>query len=273
MADEYLAMLQGMNPDEAQAMAAKLRGQDQFGKVFASSLTPNAQRLGQADSADAMNKVKTIGLARAKKAAQEEADRRDELHRDQAQENWDKRLEFDYEKMRRDSVFKQTTEDKIARAEAKEDRRYRQALSRDLTKAGIPEMNKGIDIVDQALVKYEGENLPGFGAGKFSPSDEARALRGKLSGIENVLLKARSGAAVTDQEYERFRKELLGEGWLASDADFRRSWADLKAKIVAAEEGILWGYPELQEAYYGGGSATGGGDAATPTEGDDESYF
>ena len=239
MADEFLAMLQGMDPDKAQAMAAKLRGQDLFGKVYASSLTPNAQRLGQADQADAMGKTKFIGLARAKKAAQEEADRIQadrwgitdqqlEDQRAQAQENWEEQLAFDREKMEAQSKRKLARQEMKTQETMKETRKEVTAMSKEFTKANVPQLDSAFIDLDKVLTPYMNEdgslkaNIPGAGATGIGPqmflSKEGREVRSVVANVRNQVMKMMSGAAVTDPEAARLY-EQIGQFLGGSDED------------------------------------------------------
>ncbi len=239
MADEFLAMLQGMDPDKAQAMAAKLRGQDLFGKVYASSLTPNAQRLGQADQADAMGKTKFIGLARAKKAAQEEADRIQadrwgitdqqlEDQRAQAQENWEEQLAFDREKMEAQSKLKLALQEMKTQETMKETRKEVTAMSKEFTKANVPQLDSAFIDLDKVLTPYMNEdgslkaNIPGAGATGIGPqmflSKEGREVRSVVANVRNQVMKMMSGAAVTDPEAARLY-EQIGQFLGGSDED------------------------------------------------------
>ncbi len=275
MADLFEMMIGAppSGPEETRAAAKQLRRQQRQAMLGMSTGDAVMGQTGKLAYDQVQNQLQGLQQSRQNAiATQTQQDRWDTTdqqladQRAQTQKNWEERMGFDRDKLEQGNALKLAVQQMKSQQTGKEQRRYRQALSRDLTKAGIPEMNRSIAIVDEALKPYAGKNLPGFGSGKYDPSDEARALRGKLSGVENVLLKARSGAAVTEPEYERFRKELLGEGILATDADFRRSWADLKAKIAAAEDGIVRGYdPDVVALYYGRTGATPEPEAAATT--------
>lgn len=135
--------------------------------------------------------------------------------------------------------------------------RYTRDLSRDLEQAKLPEIDPAVAQVDEALAPYAEGNIPGVGAGKYSPGSEARAMRNAIAPIRNILLLARSGAAVTEQEYERFKQELLGEGMLASDEDFRRAWEDLKLRIDSRRRNIFKGYHPAVVDFYVNGTVSG----------------
>ena len=136
----------------------------------------------------------------------------------------------------------------------KEARTAKRNLSRELIKANIPEMNQDMIAVDKILKKYEGKDLPGVGRvmSGVSPKllgEDAQEVRTTVAMMESILLKALSGAAVTDPEYRRFEKAFaLGLGF--SEKNFLKAWGRLKERIQAKEAAIMSGYePEIQEAY------------------------
>ena len=81
-------------------------------------------------------------------------------------------------------------------------------------------------------------DIPGYGQTGMTPqfmlSDEGKALRQDLSRIFNVVLKERSGAAVTVPEFERLKTEF-GTNSLATDKEFRYA---LTAAVAALKEKI-----------------------------------
>lgn len=229
MPDEYLAMLQGMDPGNARGMAAKLRGQDMFGKVYASSLTPNAQRLGKADSADAMSKIKHIGLARAKKAAQEEADLRQsdrwattdqqlEEQRAQTQENWEATMEFNKLKLEEQNQLKRDLQEMKTQETLKETRKAVTSMSKELVKANVPKIDASFDALGKVLKPYMNadgslkSNIPGAGATGVGPqfllTSEGKTVRQTVANIRNQYLQMMSGAAVTDPEAARLYEQI-----------------------------------------------------------------
>jgi hypothetical protein len=96
-------------------------------------------------------------------------------------------------------------------------------------------------------------------------SPGARQLAQRLARLQNVLLRERSGAAVTDQEFARLRSEL-GANWYQSPDSMRAALQEMgassqeMARLLAASYG-----PEVVEAYQqnlravdGGGQPAGG---------------
>lgn len=269
-ADIYEQILSGMDPSRSKVTAAKLRAQGKLGDLARLSLNEPTAQWGGEFSGRAQSTATKMGEEAAQKAYRDQTLAQQKARDLQQQAQFEQTKAFQAEQNRLQRALQrelaQVRAESTMGSAMKDLWRYRKDLGRDMTKAGIPEIKKGISQVDEALAPYGEGNLPGFGLGKYSPSQEARALRGKLQPIENILLKARSGAAVTDQEYERFRKELLGEGVLASDADFRRAWADLKSRVEAMEQGIYQAYDPAIVEIYQNDIATGAGGPTSATQ-------
>jgi hypothetical protein len=123
-------------------------------------------------------------------------------------------------------------------------------LSRAL--GDLPELERMIQTVDEKLEPYAGKDIPGMG-GVFNVlpgmSSEARQMQNARQAVMNVLLKARSGAAVTPSEFERFAKEF-GSNIFNTDEDFLAAWEDLKNAIAAKTQNVYAGFdPEVVENY------------------------
>lgn len=87
-------------------------------------------------------------------------------------------------------------------------------FSNQLQKTGIPQAQQQLDYIRQQFDKTgkDGE-IPGYGRidsmiPDFLLSNEGQANRQAVASFANVLLKTRSGAAVTDPEQKRFLTEL-----------------------------------------------------------------
>jgi len=88
---------------------------------------------------------------------------------------------------------------------------------------GIPEFEKALTEAENVIGKYAGGDIPGYGriVGGIPTRalpEESRQVRQTLAALRNIILKARSGAAVTDQELRRLVEEI-GSGFGMSDAD------------------------------------------------------
>ena len=68
-----------------------------------------------------------------------------------------------------------------------------------------------LDSVEDLIGKYvsKGKDIPGIGPlGRYSYGKEAKEVESTLASLQNIVLKDRSGAAVTIPELERLKKEL-----------------------------------------------------------------
>lgn len=107
---------------------------------------------------------------------------------------------------------------------------------------GIPGVG-GLYNVDIGSIGSALTNLPGGGG------DEARANQAELAPLMNLVLQARSGAAVTNPELNRLLKES-GLTWASSDADFRTAFAQLAKMSKQQVRDLLAGYdPDIVAEY------------------------
>lgn len=245
--DEYLQLNAPMNP-----MSAALRRRQSAGDLGMLTGDPVLSRLGaqlgESAGSEAWREAQTE-MQRRGVLSRALADRDDRAARS-AEANTQREFLAEQGNLNRGlelAVARLRAEQGVGGVSMKDMLRYRRDLSRDLEKAGLPESEKSISQVDKLLEKYPSGDIPGVGPlGRWSQGERAREIRGTQAAISNILLRARSGAAVTEPEFERFSKELLGDGWLKNDTDFRRSWADLKARISEKKENIMRGYdPEI----------------------------
>lgn len=135
-------------------------------------------------------------------------------------------------------------------------------LSKRLTEEQVPLIETQLGAIEGSLRQYTDakggvtKDVPGFGrldslVPNFAASTDALDLRQQVQGLANVVLKSRSGAAVTDQELRRFLVEagngkLMPESQLVKGIQAMRKWFD------AQKINIRGGYsPEVVDAYYG----------------------
>lgn len=128
-------------------------------------------------------------------------------------------------------------------------------LSKRLEKAAIPDLRSGISNIDAELAPYieKGGSLPGIGGmsnvGGFSFTSDGRQMQARVAKIRNMILKARSGGAVTPEEASRLMEEFSLGMW-NTDEEFLASWDDFKSSIDAGERNIHSGYgADIREAY------------------------
>lgn len=143
--------------------------------------------------------------------------------------------------------------------QSEKERKRQEKLDKDATKysemlekTNIPDMVTAIEDVDRLLPK-EGD-IPGYGEFEgaipdFFAGDKARELRGAVQTLFNIELKDRSGAAVTDQELERLRKEF-GEGSWKTEKQLRDGIERYKNRLKEVARNIQAGTkPEVIDLY------------------------
>lgn len=138
--------------------------------------------------------------------------------------------------------------DERARSRADTDAENRvRKFSESLEKAGLPELDQALGNVRGVLEKYR-DDIPGYGrlmslAPDFALTDEAQQVRADMQMAANIILKARSGAAVTNQEQQRFLREVAaGKGF--SVAALRRGWDNIFEAVEGKKQNILSSVPD-----------------------------
>lgn len=97
-------------------------------------------------------------------------------------------------------------------------------FSNQMQKIGIPQAQQQLDTIDAILAKHadSADKVPGYGRlegavpGMFLSGD-AQELRQAVQSLANVVLKMRSGAAVTEPEQKRFIIELGSGAWMPEE--------------------------------------------------------
>jgi hypothetical protein len=146
-------------------------------------------------------------------------------------------------------------------------------FSATLQKEGIPELETAVSGAEGALGRYAPGQVPGIGALKNAlpaalMTDEGKDVRQALAQVRNIVLSARSGAAVTDQELRRLVEEI-GTGAGMSEADIRKGLAKVRARVDKIKENAAAGVnDEVLRTYQDRGGIAikrGGKTAAAPT--------
>lgn len=123
-------------------------------------------------------------------------------------------------------------------------------FSTNLQKEGIPDVEAALSSAEAIFGKYTDPktgkvgDVPGVGRitnalPDWAVSDEGKDVRSSLAAVSNIVLSARSGAAVTDQELRRLARELqlsLGgdaAGMQKAYAKFRARFEAVKANLAA----------------------------------------
>lgn len=127
-------------------------------------------------------------------------------------------------------------------------------FSGTLEKGGIPEFQQALGLVEQNLSKYPAGKLPGYG--RFLSAlpnallgNEAQGVRADMAQAANILLKSRSGSAVSKPEERRFLQEVAtGAGMDEETA--RRGWANIANTFNAKKQNALAGAsPDVLQEY------------------------
>jgi hypothetical protein len=118
-------------------------------------------------------------------------------------------------------------------------------FSDTVQKEGIPELETAIAQAEGAIKKYEEGAVPGVGPLKNAlpaavMTQEGKDVRQALAQVRNIVLSARSGAAVTDQELRRLVEEI-GTGVGMTEADMRSGLAKVRARIDTIKQNAAAG--------------------------------
>jgi len=118
-------------------------------------------------------------------------------------------------------------------------------FSDTLQKEGIPDLDKAIGDAEGAVGRYKPGEVPGVGPLKgalpaFMMSDEGKDVRSALAAVRNIVLNARSGAAVTDQELRRLVEEI-GTGAGMTETDARRGLKRIRDRFEVVKRNAAAG--------------------------------
>lgn len=153
-------------------------------------------------------------------------------------------------------------------------------FSTKLQKDGIPELETAIAGAEGALNRYQPGQVPGVGrvSGAVPSallSGEGNDVRQAVAAVRNIVLNARSGAAVTDQELRRLVEEL-GTGLGQSEDALRRGLARVRERMEAIKANLAAGVTDDVLTEYqkrggmsitrGGAKPSGQGGALSPSE-------
>lgn len=131
-------------------------------------------------------------------------------------------------------------------------------FSTQLEHTGIPQADQTLSTIEGIMSKYPSGKLPGYGRVEgLLPSSALNAdgqqLRQAVSQLANINLKQRSGAAVTAQEYSRFKNELGNSTFMPEDR-IRQGVAQMRSLVEAQKKNAQAGVSdEVLGAYEGNG--------------------
>ena len=134
--------------------------------------------------------------------------------------------------------------------EGKDTQNRQQKLAKQLVDANIPSLNVAVDKMESMIAKHEG-GLPGINyLEKFDPRSGAKETYSAFSQLRNIVLKARSGAAVTNPEFTRLQEEIRGATFVTDDDVIR--WTSRLREVLETDKGAIFsGYgTKVKEAYW-----------------------
>jgi hypothetical protein len=171
---------------------------------------------------------------------------------------------------------------KQAAADSKQQASNEKAVTKfsdTLQKEGIPELETAVSGAEGAISRYKEGEVPGVGPLKNAVpdalmSDEGKDVRQALAAVRNIVLSARSGAAVTDQELRRLVEEI-GTGTGKTEADLRRGLKRIRERVDKIKENAAAGVSdEVLGAYQErGGIAIKRGGKSEPKPGGGFKYL
>lgn len=154
-------------------------------------------------------------------------------------------LKMQQEKLQLDKDLKKSqAEEKEARKKQIEENKVKD-YGKWISQSGIPELNQTLNEITAITSRHK--DLPGYGqtgwVPEFALSSEGKKLRSQIGNLFNVVLKDRSGAAVTDQELTRLKNEFLTNKW-NTDEDIRTGLEQYKNRLVEVVRNINAASPE-----------------------------
>lgn len=127
-------------------------------------------------------------------------------------------------------------------------------LTTTLDKAGIPEMENALGLVQKRLNMHPEGQLPGYGRVQGAvpdmlSTDAMQQSRADMQQAANIILKSRSGAAVTEPEQLRFLREVGAGKWM-DEATLRRGWRNVMDTFEVKRSNLLAGVtPDVLQEY------------------------
>ncbi len=259
-------------PTEAQqqAIAAKLRGDDARATLALLSGDPALTRVG--NSIKETNKEKAEGLrktidaieTRNAQATEAEAKRGFEggeyqANRDQADRHHQDDLTLKREEIKADELaaakklIAQEEANTIAAKQVEQNNRVN--YEQEKSNRGLTQMGVLVEQIENKIAPYlkEGElvgDVPGLSTvetsiadafGQTLSSEEGVQMRALMARFSNVILKQRSGAAVTPHEFDRLQKELA-KGVGASDKIIYDAYRNIVAGYKAEASNLAKAY-------------------------------
>lgn len=133
----------------------------------------------------------------------------------------------------------------------RQDERMQEKLSKRMQDSGLKTLSDSLDQIDTLMQGKK--DIPGYGQTGMAPniflSRDGKKARNLVQGLSNVQLKARSGAAVTDQEMKRFLTEF-GSGRTSNDEALQIGLQRLRDAIQRDQDSMYRGFsPKVLDSY------------------------
>lgn len=149
-------------------------------------------------------------------------------------------------------LLRQDRADRKNQRDADQAQAYAEKLSKRVEGTGVADLVGALDRLD-ALVPEKG-NIEGVGyLGGLKPmaalSENGKSIQQEVAQVQNAILKARSGGAVTPAESDRLLKEL-GTGAFSSEDQLRRGLNNVRRTFGNKLKSIEAGYPKDALAVY-----------------------
>lgn len=121
-------------------------------------------------------------------------------------------------------------------------------LGTQLEHSGIPQADQTLNTIEGIIAKYPKGQLPGYGPVQgllpmSALNEDGQQLRQAVAQLANINLKQRSGAAVTQQEYQRFRQELGTSAFLPEDR-IRQGITQMRGLVESQKQNYAAAAPE-----------------------------
>ena len=256
---EYLIGGELPKEDQMKAIAAKLRGADDRSILAMLSGDPVLSGIGATTMADTQNKASGLQKARqqiSERKRMEEAQSENMSER-KAQREMMAQYYKDMLEMRREQneatmgLRREMQEQKVERATLSQENKINdetRKLATQLQNEGVVDLEAAMQELDNKYVDLRSgkvnKNIPGVGGLKNvfpAVGEDAKTMRNNIAAVRNIILKARSGAAVTDPEMKRLAEELA-LAWNMGDQDLVYAYQNLRRRTETVKTNILSGY-------------------------------
>lgn len=113
-------------------------------------------------------------------------------------------------------------------------------LSTKVLKADLSDLDVALSDAEDMFTQYGDKNIPGLSQMNIieRQTEEGGTNAGKVEAVKNILLKLRSGAAVTESEQTRFLKEISGTKVMTDS--LWKSWIARIRKLVEQKKKDLF---------------------------------